>query len=374
MTRRRRSDPGPNRGSHTAEPRFRLREPVDVLAAIPFLIGYHPVNSLVMLGMQGKDLVFTARFDLLPVTAGRQVIRDAINHMLQVLVRQRLTSVVIVGFGPDDRVRPLATTLQRAYARAGLDVLEVLRAENGRYWSYLCTDPTCCPESGTEYDVAASAVAAEWTVAGRVALPDREAYEEQLRPVTGPEREAMRVATAKADDRLIELLAQPGGEAEISAALVTAGHTAIDRALRQIRKGTTLSDEDTAWLSVLMGAVDPHDIAWTRLRGARADLTAHRTLWMDVMRRADADLTPAPGCLFAFAAWQCGEGALANLALERVLRMEPNYPMAHLLHHILLHGLPPSALDHLPRRRIRQRPAQGKSKRSSSRRAESRRA
>ena len=54
------------------EPRLRLREPVDVLAAIPYLVGYHPSESVILLGMRGKQLTFTARHDLPPLdTPGR---------------------------------------------------------------------------------------------------------------------------------------------------------------------------------------------------------------------------------------------------------------------------------------------------------------
>jgi hypothetical protein len=370
MTRRR--NPRPT-GPVPDEPRLRLREPVDVLAAIPYLVGYHPAESMVLLGMRGKQLTFTARLDLPSVDASRQDVRDTIDHMLQVVLRQRLTGVLIVGFGPDERVRPLAHALRGVYATAGLDVLEALRAEDGRYWSYLCTDPLCCPEDGSPYDPEASAVAAEWTVAGRVALPDREAYEQQLKPVGGIARVSVRQATARADDRLTELLARPVDEESAAAAMMTAGHLAIDSALARLRAGEQLSDDDVAWLSVIVSSLDLRDIAWIRIRGSGDELPLHRTLWMEVLRRAEPDLTSAPGCLFAFAAWRCGEGALARIALDRVLGDDPDYSMARLLHHILVHGLPPTAFDNLPVSRVRRRPARGRRKRSSSRRAGSRR-
>jgi hypothetical protein len=51
---------------------------------------------------------------------------------------------------------------------------------------------------------------------------------------------------------------------------------------------------------------------------------------------------PAPAALLAFTAWQCGDGALANIALERALAANPRYSMALLLRDILDAGVPPS--------------------------------
>jgi hypothetical protein len=344
-----------------------------VLAAIPYLVGYHPSESMVVLGMRGTELIFTARYDLPAPDASRAEVRDAVQHMLEVVLRQQLTGVLIAGFGPDDRVEALAFTLRSGYLRAGLDVLEVLRAENGRYWSYLCTDPLCCPVDGSPYDASASPVAAEWTVAGRVALPDRDAYENQLDPVDGKARMSVRQATAQAHDRLLELLTRPVDEQTAAAAIIEAGHQAIDVALDQLRSGGRLTDDQVAWLSVQMASADLCEVAWFRIKASGDELLLHRTLWMDVMRRAEPDLCPDPGYLFAFAAWRCGDGALARLALERVLRVDPHHRMAEAMLHLLAHGLPPTAFDHVPEPRIRRRRARRPRKRSSSRRAGSRR-
>ena len=46
---------------------------------------------------------------------------------------------------------------------------------------------------------------------------------------------------------------------------------------------------------------------------------------------AAPEFVPAPASLLAFTAWQCGEGALANVAIERALGADPAYSMALLL-------------------------------------------
>ncbi len=70
---------------------------------------------------------------------------------------------------------------------------------------------------------------------------------------------------------------------------------------------------------------------------------AHRRLWIDVVRHAGEAYVPAPASLLAFIAWQTGEGALANIAIERALAADPDYSMAHLIGQAVSAGLPPSA-------------------------------
>ena len=70
--------------------------------------------------------------------------------------------------------------------------------------------------------------------------------------------------------------------------------------------------------------------------------SAQRRLWTDVVRRAQPGYGPAPASLLAFVAWQNGDGALANVALDRALADNARYSMALLLRDALDSGAPPS--------------------------------
>jgi hypothetical protein len=69
---------------------------------------------------------------------------------------------------------------------------------------------------------------------------------------------------------------------------------------------------------------------------------AHGRLWTDLTRRAQPGYVAAPASLLAFTAWQCGNGALANVALDRALADTPGYSMAQLLRDVIDAGAPPS--------------------------------
>ena len=87
------------------------------------------------------------------------------------------------------------------------------------------------------------------------------------------------------------------------------------------------------------------DDAWARMDPAHAD--GHLRLWTDVLRRAQPGHVAAPAALLAFVAWQTGDGALANVALDRALADDPGYSMALLLRQVITAGAPPS-LARLP--------------------------
>src|SRR6202043_2086889 len=85
--------------------------------------------------------------------------------------------------------------------------------------------------------------------------------------------------------------------------------------------------------------------AWARMDPRHLD--AHLRLWTDVTRRAQPGHVAAPAALLAFVAWQSGDGALANVALDRALADDPRYSMALLLRQVITAGAPPS-LARLP--------------------------
>ena len=70
--------------------------------------------------------------------------------------------------------------------------------------------------------------------------------------------------------------------------------------------------------------------------------TTHLRLWTDLTRHAQPGYIAAPASLLAFTAWQAGNGALANLALDRAEADDPGYSMALLLRDTLTAGAPPS--------------------------------
>lgn len=340
-----------------------------MLAAIPYVVGYHPDDCVVVLAMRGKELLFSARDDFPDPDASWDSARHRGEGLVQIMRREGADAVMLVGFGAEDQVRPTVLAIRDVCEEAGLRVLELLRADGGRYWSYLCADPGCCPPEGSPYDLSTSAVAAEWTVAGRVALPDRDAYERQLDPVEGPGRVRMRQATVRAGDRLFELVTRPIDEQELDGEFLKAALEILHDAAAGPAAGRPLEDDEVAWLTVLLASEPVRAAAWSQIGLAPELADVLRTLWLDVMRRAEPDLRAAPAAMFGYAAWRCGDTHLARVAIERALELEPDLAQAHELRRALAAGRAPANLSDPVPRRPRRRPGGRPRRRSSPRRA-----
>ena len=330
----------------TADRRVRIGSPPALLAVVPVLLGFEPGNSIVVMGTDSPraQVRLTLRYDLPDPRLAAEVAR----HAAGVLAAQRIRTAVAVGYGPDHLVSPVADALRDWASRAGITVTELLRAQEQRYWSYLCTEPSCCPPEGTPFDIkdhpAARAMAAE----GVQVLASRDELAATVAPVTGDAAEEMHRATRKAEEhiaRCIARAARSGRKASVRRAILTAGLPAVSEAIARYRAGGSLEPEKVAWLTVVLRDLRVRDDAWSRMQPEHRE--AHRRLWTDLSRMARPGYVPAPASLLAFVAWQSGNGALANVALDRALADDPSYSMAMLLRQAIDAGAPPS-LARLP--------------------------
>jgi hypothetical protein len=314
-------------GSMTANT-LRLRSPADVVSAIPYLVGFHPADSVVVLGCGGTDGPYAIRLDL---TA-----QDAlVEHVAGLVARRASADVIVAGYGPGHRVTPMVERVRDHLSGHGVRLREALRIEGGRFWSYLCSDPACCPAEGTHVDVRSSAVAAAATAGGMVALADRGELERMIEPTGG---ECMRQATDRAERRFATWV--DDGVETVPGRMAREGVPLVRIVIERARAGSgPPSDDEVAWLGVLMVSLRVRDEAWVRMD--EADLGTHIRLWRDVLRRVAEPYAAGPASLLAFAAWRAGEGALANIALDRALSADPGYSMARLLHELFISGLPP---------------------------------
>jgi hypothetical protein len=346
-------------------PRIRVSSVTGFLAVIPHLLGFHPSRSMVVVGLDARRgrIVLAFRYDL-PDPPDAALARDIAEHAAAVLRKRRIRTAIAAGYGEGTLVTPVAEQVRAALRGAGIAMRDVLRVQDGRYWSYACTDPGCCPPDGVPFDVSAHPAAAAMTAAGMPARPDRRSLANSVAPLTGKAAESMRLATERAVLRAAELIASSGASGGSSSGAsggrssrasstpsgtpgglwlaVEAGREAVRAAISIYRHGGRITDHDQlAWLTVTIADLRVRDDAWARMEPRhRAD---HQRLWTDVVRHACEPYVPAPASLLGFIAWQSGDGALANVAIERALAADPEYSMAHLIGQALDAGLPPSA-------------------------------
>lgn len=312
----------------------RLASPADFIAVVPYLLGYHPADSLVAMAFDGDALKGVIRFDLPDCS---EKAPDAATHCARLLAQNAARNVFLIGYGSGQQVTPLMDGLHTAITGAGMVVLDMVRCEGGRYWSYICHDPDCCSSDGVPYDVTSSLAAAGAVLAGCVAMPDRETFARIVEPVDGPERQAIRTATVAARARAESMLDTADVEYWFRE-----GTRHIRACLDDVQAGRPIPVEDLAWLGVLLTGTLVRDIAMTFHREYGDDVS-HR-FWIEVVRRLEPEYLPAPAVNLAFLAYRSGDGTLARLAAERALQVDPNYRFAKMILFALNAGLPPTGI------------------------------
>lgn len=321
---------------------IRLSSPTDVVVYLPYALGYVPDHSLAVLSVPTPDEPTQPRgarpgafrVDLPDPDATGKELDDWAGVVAWSLANLGVHKVMTTYWTPDhEAARRLSDRLDGPMTRSGIRVAEALRVDAGRWWSLTCS-AACCPAAGTPYDASGSAVAAALTLAGRQVLPSRSAMAALLDPVGGAARQEMTAAHAQVNREL----ALRTGVAGLSQWMA---RDAARRVKAALRAGGQVPDNlDVAWLATHVAHIPIRDRAWASMRQGALD--AHRELWGELVRRAAPELAVAPACLFAFAAWLDGEGAMARIAVDRALAQDPSYSMGLLLEEALDRALPPS--------------------------------
>ncbi|NDL58435.1 DUF4192 domain-containing protein [Phytoactinopolyspora mesophila] len=325
------------------EPRpVRLSSPADLVGAIPSFVGFHPAESLVMVGLHGPRSRNGAalRADLPDPAFRHEFVADLVDR----IAREDPDAVVAVCFteqaDSDGRLPEagLIDQLLDQLDQRGIAWLELLLVRDGRWFSYTCFKP-CCPADGTPLPDSPSSEVTELearrALSGAAVLPDRDALAKSIAGPVALRLVALRQLFDETAARLPERMLDDGLEQVRSQAL------GLARGMleRFVSEGCRLDDADAVHVLLCLQDKWLRDrmIAWsvdTDLREFLAFLTA-------LAQRA-VDEHAAPICtVLATVAYQDGQGALAAVALERALRHDPEYEMALILDTLLSNHIHP---------------------------------
>jgi hypothetical protein len=316
------------RDGQTELPVSRMRGPGDVAVMIPYLLGFQPVESLVLVALEGPRKRFgpVLRVDLVDSPDLR---REQVDRVVGVMATNGVGLVVVAAFSTEpSRADPLVRQVMDGLADEGIAVEDAFRADGRRWWSYVCHNPRCCGPDGTPYNAGAARVAAEAVMAGMAFEPDRDALRSQLAPddPDARSRVASAVAALRAARKVRPWMAVGTVETAVASALGLA-------------EPSSLSPVDTAWLALAVQTPDGAARAMAIVE--RDDAAEHYELWRVVTRRVADDLLPPVACLAGFAAWLDGRGVLASHAVDRVFDVAPGHPFALVIAELLDHGVNP---------------------------------
>ena len=240
----------------------------------------------------------------------------------------------------------LVFAVETACELRGTALNEALLVRDGRWWSYLCRRPTCCPHEGTPLEgrstPALALVEAERVLGGRAVLASRE---ELRATVAGPVLLAARSAEQQLDlavDRWLDQYDREGHEA-----LRTHGLRRARALVARVEAGGTVEVAEACELAVAVQDVRVRDEVGTWC------LRRREALLSTLLQTARQVVPPEDAAVLALLGWVAyahGDGGLANVALERCLASDPDYSLANLLAEMLHRQVPPREVRTLMRK------------------------
>ena len=334
---------------------LRVREPGELVAAVPVLLGFHPRRSLVLIatgGASGRRLGLTLRVDLPSPEHAGPVGADAVQSLLLDAPTGAAVLVVADSAGTGPPHSELVDLVVNALEARSVDVHTVLWTEGtsaGARWA--CYDPCGC--AGVVPDGSATPFTAAAVAGGRVVRGDREELEQLVAPAD-PERIRRREALLirAVDDALDRSDPDAGVHTGSSDAIA-----AIDSAVLDAGRGRlVLDDARVLALAAALTVPAVRDAALLRCIGPAP--VAAEQLWTALVRETPDPEAAEPAVLLALSAMLRGDGALANVALDRAEQAWPGHRLAGILRPVLL-GMRPEEIRALLRERVQLDPGTG---------------
>ncbi|MCE0767534.1 DUF4192 domain-containing protein [Pseudonocardia kujensis] len=326
-----------------------------LLVAVPVLIGFRPRDSLVMIatgGPHGRRVGLTLRVDL-PPPDDPELVAALCESAAAALCRDdpEGAAVLVVGGGEPGAGRPAAPGEPEWPPRAdvaGAATLALLEREIGVHtvaWAaeiaagaaWRCYPLHDCGCAGTLPDPAASVLAATAVARGAVVRDSRE----ELAKVVEPTDDAAGPAAGSAGPAASSSAAGAGGDSAGTAGSVDPGSPAGQPSAVDPRRLLRDALADAAAGRLVVGRRLARAMAsalrrpWFRdeALAACAGPTAPEAeqLWAALARTSPGADAATPAALLAVSALLRGDGALANLALDRALGADPGHRLAHSL-------------------------------------------
>ncbi len=370
--------------THHARPPV-VRGPAEILAVLPYSLGFHPERSLVLVGLAHGVLTTIQRIDLVvtPTPGEAQAYVEHIWHMADVAVRADADAAVLVAYEDlAEESEPALNLLAQAVGGSGIDVLGMLWVRHGRWGRFDRDDPDCPSEGLPLLRPADVPTVADFVALGVAPAASRERLADRVTPTPGDRTTHAvgaavhrRVARRRPGDPSVpprRVLAT--WRAFLTGCEESDGLTVVDPDRRDLTPAelasVAVSLLDVQWRDAVIGWLCPGTLPLDALpvdvrtavrrlprpAGAPAPVgraTTRAVHGLEVcLHRLCAVLSDETGevaaavlTLAANVAWWRGDGAMASTCLERALDIDPGYRLADLLDRAVAAGVRPPVGD-----------------------------
>ncbi|UNS99398.1 DUF4192 domain-containing protein [Streptomyces tubbatahanensis] len=346
-----------------------LREPAELAEALPYLLGFYPDDSLVVVALHGERGRFGGRLRIgIPDTeGGRAALAPLVAECLDASCKARGArpdgALVFLCQEPGEghsgrdvmeRLRPLVQDLRLACGERDMPVYEALCLSEGRWYSYCCPSQRCCPPEGVPLArTGTSVMAVAAAYAGMPMHGSLREMEQRLIPLGSPFADEQKRTLDAASLRLTpRMLKDDDRERVRTETLALLGHLMqrFQRCTPSVATWTSEDAHDDGLLghdecaAAILGLQDrdTRDQAAEWMEGV--DSAPAVRLWRALARRCTGPyrIYSAPLLTLAgWVAWAGGDVPTARVALGLALRTDPDYLFAQLLHQACNEGLDP---------------------------------
>ena len=315
-----------------------LQSPDHVMSALPFLLGFIPAASAVLLWLRDNTLVLTQRVDLPDPTVGEKASKGLHDWASQVAHASRHIDAdhVLIALCTDGEVHvnhrqghlsTLASALCRSIVDAGAYPQAIWLVHEDQWVEFdFATASFAGPRHVLDPQIAAE-VADDFDCAG---YAYQSARQDLVHEVAGNREHQMAVLQALHDDPRLGLDLSNDHERDAM----------IDLFIESCQ-GVCGGGERAATLLLALLDVQVRDCILWQLSAEQPNEQCVEHLRL-LVRCAPPGLRAPVATIAALYAWMLGDGARANVALDQALDDDPEYALGRLLQVALINAVPPS--------------------------------
>ncbi|MGW2649207.1 DUF4192 family protein [Streptomyces sp. NPDC001393] len=350
-----------------------LRTPAELADALPYLLGYRPEDSMVLVALHDRE--GGGRFGgraRLGIPANEEDWEAAAHQLAHGLVTgserrgarpEQMVAYVCQEPAPGERGRDVKRRLERLAhllrtqcGELDVPVIEALCISDGRFWSYCCPIESCCPEDGSPMGLPGTSVlAAAATYAGIQVRGTLRELRARLQPWETTVALEQEIALDAAGMTLVPRILDEASRAEVAEETLDLAERIIHRFAAaapvsgthpaDLRDDRLLGHDEAATLILGLQDRTTRDRAAAWMEGDEAGPALR--LWRALARRCVGpygEHAAAPLTLAGWVAWSTGDELEAREALAMALGADPDYLFARLLHQACNEGLDPESI------------------------------